>query len=119
MKNKKYEFPTKEEVIKALLDDKELKGFKKYMLVLEYKKISEGLGLIKAELIHNNKAVLRGKMTEFPETTSESFEWDKLRAGQSYFVGFSLDYTEETFVQGVINGIKKSMKEGRIPFLPK
>ncbi|MCX6670717.1 MAG: hypothetical protein NTX92_02195, partial [Euryarchaeota archaeon] len=66
MAHKKYVFPTKEEVVNALLDDEELMGFKKYMLVLEYRKISNGLGVIKGELIHNNNVVLRGNIAEFP-----------------------------------------------------
>jgi len=109
-------FSTKEEVIRALTEKSDPKGFKKYILLLEHRKISSNLGLVKGELLHNNKIVLTGKMTQFPETQPESFNWEKLKIGESYFEGYSLDYKGETISQLIIQGLKRSVKEGRFPF---
>jgi hypothetical protein len=114
---KQINHSSKEEIIKALSDDNELEGFSKYILIIEHKKVSQTLGLIKGELLQNNKIILRGKMTEFPETFPDSFNWESLTVGESYYEGFSLDYQGETISQLLIQGFKNSIKEGKIPFI--
>ena len=118
-KNNKSKFPAKEEVMQALSEDETLKGFEKYALVVEFKKMSKKIGVIKGELFQNDEILLKGKMIEFPETQPESFDWNILKVGESYFLGYSLDYKGETLAQLIKQGLKKSIKEGRFPFLLK
>ena len=119
-KKEKSRFPTKEEVMQALLEeDEKVKGFNKYILIIEYRKISEKLGIIRGELIQDDKIIFKGKMTQLPETQVDSFDWDMLEIGESYFEGYSLDYKGETISQLMKQGFKKSLKEGRLPFIPK
>jgi hypothetical protein len=115
--NRQINHSSKEEIIKALSADSELEGFSKFILILEHKKVSGTIGLITGELLQNNKIILRGKMTEFPESLPDSFNWDVLAIGESYFEGFSLDYQGEKISQLIIQGIKNSIKEGKIPFI--
>ena len=111
--------PTKEEVKDALLSDKPSKEFKRYVLIVEYRKISTRLGLISAELIQNNSVILRGKITQFPEINQDFFRWDKLRIGEAQFEGYLLDAKEEPLIQLIKQGFKKSIREGRLPFFSK
>lgn len=115
-KKKKSRYPSKKEIISALLDDQELEGFGKYILIIEHRKVNKDIGIIKGELIQNDKIILRGKMTEFPQRGPDSFDWDILDVDESFFDGFSLDYKGESISQMIIQGVKKSIKEGKIPY---
>lgn len=118
MLKKKSRFPTKKEVVQAVSDDDALNGFEKYALIIEHKKLSNNVGMIKAELLQNNKILLRGKIAKFPERQQDSsFNWEMLKVGESYFEGYSLDFKGATFSQKIIDGFKKSITEGRIPYL--
>lgn len=57
-------------------------------------------------------------MTQFPQSRSDSFNWDSLNVGESHFEGYSLDYKEESLSQIISQSFKTALKEGRIPFLP-
>lgn len=118
---KKYNgFPTKKEIINALLkEDKSDKGYNKLILIIEHKKLSKQLGIIKGEVIHNGKIILKGKMTCIPIKEPDSFDWDKLKDNQSYYKGYTLDYKGETISSMIKQGLTKSIKEGKIPFIPK
>lgn len=118
-KKQKLRFPTKEKVLQALAEGGNLNGFEKYALIIEYKKISGTIGVVTGELLQNNKILLRGKLVVFPETQPDSFDWGLLKAGENYFQGYSLDYKGETLIQLIKQGLKKSIKNGRFPFLPK
>ncbi len=117
-RGKKPRYPSKDEILKALLDDKKLVDFEKLILIVEHKKTSKNIGIIKGELLQNDKVIFRGKMTEFPETTPDSFDWDELNIGESYYQGFSLDYKGEKISELFIQGLKNSIKKGKIPFVP-
>jgi len=115
---KKTVFPTKQEVINTLLaEDPNPKGFEKIMRVIEHKKISKALGLLKAEGLQNGKVFLKGSMACIPERTGDSFDWSMLTDNQSHFEGYSLDYQGETMGTMIKQGLKKRIKEGSIPFL--
>ena len=111
--------PTKEDVKDALLSDKPSKEFKRYVLIVEYRKISTRLGLISAELILNNSVILRGKIAHAPETNQDFFRWDKLRIGETQFEGYLLDTKEEPLIRLIQQGFKKSIRDGRLPFISK
>lgn len=116
----KLGFPSKQEVIGTLLkEDPAPKKFEKLMVIVEHKKISKVLGIVKAEVLQNQKIILKGSMTCIPETFEDSFNWNILKDGQSYFEGYSIDYKGETVGSIIKQGLKKSIKEGKIPFLHK
>lgn len=111
------EFPSKQEIIDIILaEDASPKKFKKLIVVVEHKKINPLLGIAKAELLQDGKVVLKGSMTCLPETFEDSFDWNILTDGQSYFEGYSIDYQGETVGSMIKQGLKKSIKEGKIPF---
>ena len=119
-KTSKTKFPSKNDIIDTLLkEDPKPKKFEKLIIVIEHKKINNVLGLVKGEVLQNQKVVLKGSMTCIPEKTEESFNWDILEVGQSYFEGYSLDYKGETIGSLIKQGLKKSIKEGKIPFMRK
>ncbi len=115
----KNRFPTREEVLRGLNSGDEPKSFKRYTLLVEYRKISGKLGLISAELFQNNALLAQGKMTQYPQTRLDSFNWDGLRVNENYIEGYALNYQEESFIQIVKQGLRASIKHGRIPFLSK
>jgi hypothetical protein len=117
MNKEKNKHASKEEILNALTDDEKLAGYGKLILIIEHKKISDTIGLIQGELLKNDAVILKGKMTEYPETTQDSFDWDVLDIGESYFEGFSLDYKGEKISDLIIQGIKSSIKAGKIPFI--
>ena len=113
----KTRYPLKQEIINTLLNEHpNQKGMDKLMLIVEHKKISNNLGIIKGELLSNGKIVARGSMTCLPKKSEESFDWSRLKNDESFFDGFSLDFPRETFGKMFIEGLKKSIKEGKIPF---
>jgi len=115
--NNKIKYPSKEEIINALFDDEELKDFEKFILILERKKVSENIGIIKGELIQNDDVVLRGKITVNPNSPIDDFNWNKLEIGNSIFNGLSLDYKGETLYELFVEGLKNSLRDGKLPFL--
>lgn len=119
-KLKKSRFSTRKDIIDALLkEDPAEKGFNKYMVIVEQKKISSKLGVIKAELLQNAKVSAKGKMTTLPVTEDEGFDWDRLKVGEVYYQGFSVDLQGQTVGSMIMEGIKKSIKQGKIPYVGK
>ncbi len=112
----KSRFPTREEVLKAVQGSLQ-KGHGRYVLLIEHQKISNRLGVVKGELFQNGKMILSGKMTQLPEPEEEGFNWDILKNGESYFEAFSLDYKGKSVSDLVKEGLKKSIGEGKLPFL--
>jgi hypothetical protein len=116
---KKTRYPSKEELIKALQAKDELKGYKKLTLLTEHKKLSNQLAVIRGEVLQGTELIGRGQMTCSPVREPEGFDWEQLRAGESYFVAYSLEYKGETLFSMIGEGLKKSIKSGRIPFVSK
>jgi hypothetical protein len=120
MKSKNIRYPSKSEVINTLLkEDPSIKKFNRMIVVVEHKKINKNLGITKGELIVNGKTSLKGSMTQIPETTEDSFDWKILKDGESYFQAFSINYKEEKLISLFKQGLKNSIKGGKIPFLQK
>lgn len=109
-------FPTREEVVKVVQDKLE-KGYGRYILIVEYHKVSNKLGVIKGELIQNSNVIFKGKMTQFPAVQEEGFNWNILKKGDSYFEAYSLDYKGQNIIGLITEGLKKSIGEGKIPFI--
>lgn len=120
MAKRTKKFPSKQEIINTLLkEDQPAKKFEKLILIIEHKKVSNEIGYIKGELIQNGRLLGKGAITCLPKKEKDSFDWNMLDIGQSYFNGFSLDYRAERITALITEGLKKSMKEGKIPFLPR
>jgi len=116
----KNRLPTKEEILQTLLKENPVvKKYEKMIFIIEHKKLSKNLAIIKGELINNGKVSIKGSMTCIPEVTGESFNWNVLKEGESYFDGYSIDYQGESIGSLIKQGLKKSVKDGRIPFLRK
>jgi len=115
-KNDRVKYPTREEIIQALHDDDKMKDFEQLLVVLEFNRKTDKIGLIKGELLQNDKVVIRGKLTVFPETMPDPSMWSKLKVGESVFYGFSLEYEGEKLFDMLAEGIKNSIRDGRIPF---
>ena len=75
--------------------------------------MSEDIGIIKGELIQNDKVILRGKLTIYPGSP----DWEKIEVGESIFNGLCLDYKGEKLSELFIEGFKNSIREGKFPFL--
>ena len=116
----KNRFPTKKEIVDALLADDPLKkGFEKYVAVVEHKKLSSKIGIVKGEILQNGKTIIKGKMTCPPIKDDESFDWNMLTVGESYFQAFSIDFKGQSLKSMITEGIKKSIKEGKLPYMRK
>lgn len=110
-------YPSKEEILDALKDDDNLKGFDELIVILEFNRKSENIGLIKGELRQNDEVMLRGKLTIFPKTMPNNSVWADLDVGKSIYYGFSLDFKEENLLDLLSEGFRTSLREGKIPFL--
>lgn len=110
-------YATKEEIIEALKDDKKLKGYEELIVILEFNRKSERIGLIKGELRQKDEVVLRGKLTVFPKAMPNSSMWTDIGIGESIYYGFSLEFHEETLFDLFSEGFRNSIREGKLPFI--
>lgn len=116
-KSKKIKYPTRDEIIKALSDDKNTRDLEQVLVILEFDRKTDRIGLIKGELLQNNSIIVRGKLTVFPEMMQDQSIWNNLKVGESAVYGFALEYQEEKLFDMIIEGFKSSIRDGRIPFL--
>jgi hypothetical protein len=114
--NKNNTFPSKEEIIKALKEDKKPKGFEELIIILEFYRKSDAIGLIKGELRQNDEVLIRGKLTVFPKTMPTTSMWTNLDIGKSIYYGFSLEEKGETIIDLFSEGFRNSIRQGKIPF---
>jgi len=89
------------------------------MLVIEHNKVSARLALIRAEVLKESNVILNGSMTILPKKSTDSFNWDILPVGESFFEGYTLDYGKETIGSMIKEGLKRAVKNGKIPFFQK
>jgi hypothetical protein len=112
-------YATKTEVISALITDSKPVNFESYTVIIEHRKVSQNIGLIIAELMSGKEIVAIGKATVYPRGISDldSFNWAHLNIGEAEFTSFALDTKKQPISQMLIGAVKKSISEGRIPFL--
>ena len=117
MKSSRY--ATKAEILSALKSYQKPDNFESYTLIIEHRKISAKIGLIIAELIGGNEVIAIGKATVLPNGISnvDSYNWTLLKVGEAEFSSFALDAKKQPVSQMLIGAVKKSLSEGRIPFL--
>lgn len=119
MKKKQFRHPTKADVLTALKTKSKPGNFESYTLIIEHKKISQKIGLVVVELLSGEDLVAIGKATVYPRGVSDldSFNWENLRVDESEFTSFALDAKKQPISQMLIGAVKKSISEGRLPFL--
>lgn len=112
---------TKKELIKIL--KKEQQGLKNYagiIIVLEQKRISEELGILKAEYYDGNKIEYTGGITVSLGKSGESepsnniSPWDKLKPGQSEYIGIYLQARGKSVAEKIGQFIKRSIEESKL-----
>jgi len=113
---KKACYPTKDEIINALKEEKVEKGFHQFLVILEINKKCENLCLIKGELLKNNDVVLKGKLAVLPEMSPIEVDWDIMEVGESQILGFTIEHKEETLFDIIREGIKNCLRKGKIPY---
>ena len=104
---------TKEEILKILKEENPKLGEKytQYILIIEYKKLNENLGIIKGELYKNDIIEYRGSLlTPNPKGGS----WENIGIGKSKFYGLTFDTREESIAELLGGFFKRSLKEGRL-----
>ena len=118
-KNNLSRYATKNEVIAALKSHPKPSNFESYLLIIEHRKISSKIGLVVMELMHGEESVAIGKATIPPSGISDldSFDWRRLKVGEAEFTSYALDARKQNVSQMLIGAVKKSVSEGRIPFL--
>jgi len=112
---------TKKELIKIL--KKEQETFKNYagmIIMVEQKRVSEEMGILKFEYYEGNKieytggiTVSLGKPVESPPSKNTS-PWDKLKPGQSDYIGFYLQARGKSFAEKIGQFIKRSIEESKL-----
>jgi len=116
----KSKYPSKKEIIAILLkENPKQKGMDKLILLIEHKKINANVGIIKGEILKDRKVLVTGSMTCIPKKSADSFDWTILDNRESFFDEFSVDYGKETIGSMIKEGLKKNIKEGKIPFFQK
>ncbi len=115
-KKSKGKFASADEVYSALHEKSE--SAKKLYLLVEFKKVNPRLGIISGELSQSGQKLFTGKMTEYPEPYDGSFNWNRLKSGESYISGFSLEsHKDESWLETIKRGVRQAIGDGRIPFL--
>ncbi|MFW6025834.1 MAG: hypothetical protein ACOCRX_05770 [Candidatus Woesearchaeota archaeon] len=113
-------YPSKKEIINTLLaEDPPSKRHNKLILLVEYKKLKTNFGIIKAELVSNGKIILKGSYTCDAVPSEDSFDWNKLKVGESICQGYTLDFKGQTIGSKIKAGFNSALSQGRIPFMLK
>lgn len=123
--------PTKEEIIAILkAENPPIVSDKKYsqlFVILEFKKVSTSIGIIKGELYNNDEITYRGsflmplsnELSNGDGEENKSSVWKSLELGHSTFYGFSLDARELSITEKLGQMVSRSIEEGKIQeFIP-
>lgn len=107
----------KSEVLKALKKERPKTGkFNHHMVLIEQKKISEKLGMLRFEWYADDKLEGSGSFA-FPiqnQPGAANDTWANLPIGQSEFFGFSIDFKAKTLSQMVGGFFRRSLEEGKL-----
>ena len=103
-------------------ETKPLKGFGQWIVVLEHRRISEGLGLLLAEAQLDGKIQWSGSIsvnlpekTKFgPDGKAIPGEWETLEPGQSRFNLITAEIRGKSIVELVTGFKKRSFEDGKI-----
>jgi len=128
-KKKPLKSHSKDEIIKILREENPpIKSKEKYnplMLILELKKISSSIGIIKGEYYDGDNLEYRGSLL-IPlgqPNQSKPTEFDNIEIGKNKFYGFTLDSREKKLGEKVGDFFRRSFEDSTIqdfiPFAPR
>jgi hypothetical protein len=107
----------KSELLKALKKERPKAGkFNHNIVVMEQKKISEKLGMLRFDWYADDKLEGSGSLA-FPipnQTEGKTDQWAKLGVGQSEFYALSLDFKAKSLAQMVGGFFRRSLEEGKL-----
>lgn len=107
----------KSEILKALKKERPKTGkFNHHIVVIEQKKISEKLGMLRFEWYADDKLEGSGSFAfpiqNQPGTANDT--WTKLPIGQSEFFAFSVDFKAKSLAQMLGGFFRRSLDEGKL-----
>ena len=103
------------------------KGFGQWLVVLERRRLSENLGVLRLEGELDGKAEWSGSMSVAlpepkkyaPDGAELPGDWDNIAPGESGFNIFTLELRGKTLIESVKGWIKRSFEDGKIQdFIP-
>lgn len=119
---------TKKQLLKIIRKEtKPPKGFGQWVIVLERRRLSEHLGLLRLEAALDGKPGWSGAMSVAlpearkvgPDGKELPGDWDNIPAGESGFHVFTLELRGKTLIESAKGWIKRSFEDGRLQdFLP-
>jgi len=119
---------TKKQLLKVIRKEtKPPKGFGQWVIVLERRRLSENLGLLRLEAELDGKAEWSGSMSvalpepkkHAPDGSELPGDWDNIAPGESGFHIFTLELRGKTLIESAKSWIKRSFEDGKIQdFLP-
>lgn len=119
---------TKKQLLKFIRKEaKPPKGFGQWVIVIERRRLSEHLGLLRIEAELDGKLEWSGSMSvALPEPRKLSSDgkdipgdWDNISPGGSGFHIFTLELRGKTLIESAKGWIKRSFEDGKIQdFLP-
>jgi hypothetical protein len=114
---------TKKQLLKVIRKEtKAPKGFGQWVIVLERRRLSEKLGLLRLEAELDGKSEWSGSMSvalpeakKFgPDGKELPGEWDNIAPGESGFNIFTLELRGKTLLESAKGWIKRSFENGKI-----
>lgn len=113
----------KQQLVRAIRKEtKPPKGFGQWVLVLERRRLSEAVGLLRIEAELDGKPEWSGSMSvSLPEQKKLSpdgqllpGEWDNVAPGESAFNVFTLELRGKSLLESAKGWIKRSFENGKI-----
>lgn len=114
---------TKKQLLKAIRKETKLaKGFGQWVLVLERRRLSEAVGLLRVEAELDGKPEWSGSMSvnlpepkKFgPDGHQLPGDWETVRPGESAFNVFTLELRGKSLIESAKGWIKRSFENGKI-----
>ena len=103
------------------------KGFGQWVLIVERRRLSENLGLLRVEAELDGNPEWSGSMSAAlpeakkfaPDGKELPGDWDNIAPGESGFHIFTLELRGKTLIESVKGWIKRSFEDGKIQdFIP-
>jgi len=108
---------TREKMLDILIKNKRESPFERHILVIEHKKVNSQVGIVNAEIVKDTKEVVFGGGMICSPLESDEFTWKDLKKGESHYGGYWIDTKPDTIGSMIKEGLTKSIKEGKVPFL--
>ena len=111
----------KKDILRAVEHEGKVKGkHDKTIIIVELKKLSSTLGMIKGEMYKNKKIELAGSLFFPLEKSDEPSVWDTIKVKQSKFYGLRVDSRKQSIYEVLRGFFSRTFKEGKLQdFVPK